>query len=52
MMVSYIKFKSWRLLALPFLERAILFILVPVILAAIYPLVYSYHEYQREIRSG
>ena len=31
-----------------FPERAIFFILVPVILAAIYPLIYSYQEYQRE----
>jgi uncharacterized membrane protein len=36
-----------------FPERAIFFILVPMILAAIYPLIYSYREYQRgEMKSG
>jgi uncharacterized membrane protein len=35
-----------------FPDRAILFILVPVIVAGIYPLIYSYQEYQREIRES
>jgi uncharacterized membrane protein len=33
-----------------FPEYAIFLILVPVILAAIYPIVYSYQEYQKDIR--
>ncbi len=35
-----------------FPEYAILLILVPVILAAIYPVIYSYREYQLELKSG
>jgi uncharacterized membrane protein len=35
-----------------FPQHAILFILAPLILAAIYPIVYSYQEYQREARNG
>jgi immunity protein, SdpI family len=35
-----------------FPQYAIALILVPVILAAIYPLVYSYLEYQRELKEG
>ena len=31
-------------------QYAIFFILVPVILAGVYPIIYSYQEYQREIR--
>jgi uncharacterized membrane protein len=34
-----------------FPQCAVTLILVPVILAAIYPLVYSYLEYQREAKS-
>ncbi|MGD0952163.1 MAG: SdpI family protein [Methanotrichaceae archaeon] len=34
-----------------FPEHAILFVLVPVVLAGVYPLIYSYQEYQREIVS-
>jgi len=33
-------------------EYAILLILVPVILAAIYPVIYSYQEYQLEMKAG
>lgn len=35
-----------------FPEYAILLILVPVILAAIYPVIYSYQEYQLEMKTG
>ncbi len=35
-----------------FPEYAILLILVPVILAAIYPVIYSYQEYQAERKAG
>ncbi|HSD57251.1 MAG TPA: SdpI family protein [Methanotrichaceae archaeon] len=35
-----------------FPEYAILLILVPVILAAIYPVIYSYQEYQLEMKAG
>ncbi len=35
-----------------FPEYAILLILVPVILAAIYPIIYSYQEYQAERKAG
>lgn len=44
-------FKAAGILAMfgaVFPEQAILLILVPVILAAIYPLIYSYREYQRD----
>jgi uncharacterized membrane protein len=47
-------FKAAGILAMlgaAFPEHAILFILVPVILAGVYPLIYSYQEYRREIRS-
>ena len=37
------------MLGAAFPEHAILFILVPVILAGVYPLIYSYREYRREI---
>lgn len=46
-------FKAAGILAMlgaVFPEQAILLILVPVILAGIYPIVYSYQEYRREIR--
>jgi hypothetical protein len=39
------------MLGVAFLQYTIALILVPVILAAIYPLVYSYLEYQRELKS-
>jgi hypothetical protein len=32
----------------PELEQAIFFILVPLILAGIYPIIYSYQDYKRE----
>lgn len=44
-------FKAAGILAMlgaAFPEHAILLILVPVILAAVYPILYSYQEYQRE----
>lgn len=37
------------MLSAAFPEQAVYFILVPLILAGIYPIVYSYREYQREI---
>ena len=48
-------FKAAGILAMlgaAFPEHAIWFILGPVILAGVYPIIYSYQEYQREIRSG
>ncbi len=39
------------MLGAAFPEHAILFILVPVILAGISPIVYSYPEYRREMRA-
>lgn len=48
-------FKAAGILAMlgaVFPEHAILFILVPVILAGIYPLIYSYQEYRREMKIG
>ena len=48
-------FKAAGVLAMlgaAFPEHAILFIIVPVILAGVYPLIYSYQEYQREIKES
>lgn len=48
-------FKSAGILAMlgaVFPEHAIWFIIVPVILAGVYPLIYSCQEYQREMRVG
>lgn len=48
-------FKAAGILAMlgaVFPEHAIWFILVPVILAGVYPLIYSYQEYQREMKVG
>ncbi len=48
-------FKAAGILAMlgaVFPEHAIWFILVPVVLAGVYPIIYSYQEYQREIRGG
>lgn len=39
------------MLGAAFPEHVILFILVPVILAGVYPLIYSYQEYQWEIKA-
>lgn len=48
-------FKAAGILAMlgaAFPEHAIWFILVPVIPAGIYPMIYSYQEYQREMKVG
>jgi uncharacterized membrane protein len=39
-------------MGLVFPKYAILLILVPVILAAVYPIIYSYQKYQQEIKAG